>query len=263
MKKLHLITFLFCCQIIVAQTNDYKVTYKQFLSYGQKLQRDAILYIKENQPTVMHTPMASTVELSDREKFEKPENNDTNLSQSVSFHFVTSNFSYSNFPDTYIMVNQKENKNTSIDFIGTKRGFLVNDDQLKYTWKITNETKKIKNHTCYKATTTFRGNDFEAWFTPEIPINAGPWKWYGLPGLIVEAYDTEKKHIFLLEKLEKLTEEVPFPIKNFKNITLKEYVVELELFHSGHIGELDRDTTVTSNYKRDFIEKIYEWEENK
>lgn len=261
-QTLTLLLFL-CFQTLIAQNTNYKVTYKQFLSYGQKLQRDAILYIKENQPTVMHTSMASTVELSDREKFEKPDNNDTKLSQNVDFHVIPSNFSYSNFPDTYLMVDQKENSNTAIDFIGIKRGFLVEDNQLKYTWNITSETKKIQNYTCYKAATSFRGNNFEAWFTPDIPINAGPWKLYGLPGLIVEEYDTEKKHIFLLEKIEKLTEEVPFPVKNLKQITLKDFVIESELFYSGKTGEIDLNTTITSTYKRNNLEKIYEWEEKK
>lgn len=60
MKKCFLVVLLFSCQIFVAQTqtNDYKITYKQFISYGDKLKRDAILYVKENQPTVMHRIMA-------------------------------------------------------------------------------------------------------------------------------------------------------------------------------------------------------------
>src|SRR6218665_698056 len=112
---------------------------------------------------------------------------------------------------TLTLVDQQSNKNTAIDYIGLKRGFIVIDDNLKYNWKITSETKKIQNYTCYKATTSFRGNNFEAWFTPDIPLNIGPWKWYGLPGLILEAYDVEKKNVFLLEKIEKLTQEMPFP----------------------------------------------------
>ena len=251
MNKILLVLLCFCCQMISAQTNDYKITYKQFLSYGDKLQRDAILYVKENQPSIMHRPMASTVVLKEQER---PKPSVSTNSSTVIIRSGTGTgkpFDYSVFPDLYIRVDQQNNTNSAIDYIGTKRGFVVVDDQLKYSWKITSETKKIKEYTCYKATTTFRGNNFEAWFTPDIPINAGPWKWYGLPGLIVEVHDVEKKEIYLLEKVEKLTEEAPFPTKNLKTITLKDFVIEKDDFFGNPLGgTLDRDTTVTTNYKR-------------
>lgn len=90
----------------------------------------------------------------------------------------------------------------------------------------------------------------------------GPWKWYGLPGLIVEVYDMEKKEIYLLEKIEKLTEDIPFPKNKLKSISLKDYIVEKEEFFGNPLGgSLDRNTTVTTDYKRSGLEKIFEWEE--
>ena len=67
--------------------------------------------------------------------------------------------------------------------------FLVSDSYNPYQWKITEETKKIGGYSCTKATTSFRGRDWIAWFAPEIPLPYGPWKLYGLPGLIMEAQD--------------------------------------------------------------------------
>jgi len=57
-KEIYLLALLMCCQIMLAQTNDYKITYKRFEG---NLKRNAVLYVKENQPTVMHIIMASTV----------------------------------------------------------------------------------------------------------------------------------------------------------------------------------------------------------
>lgn len=55
-----------------------------------------------------------------------------------------------------------------------------------------NETKKIGSFLCNKAVAKFRGREYTAWFCPDIPIPYGPWKLCGLPGLILEAYDTNK-----------------------------------------------------------------------
>lgn len=59
-------------------------------------------------------------------------------------------------------------------------------------WKLTEESKKIDNYTCYKAILV-EYNDlnetfFEtvAWYTPEIPVPYGPSGYGGLPGLILQ-----------------------------------------------------------------------------
>jgi hypothetical protein len=49
----------------------------------------------------------------------------------------------------------------------------------------------VLGYKCIKATTTFRGRNYEVWFTPFIPIRQGPWKFNGLLGLILKAADTE------------------------------------------------------------------------
>lgn len=58
-------------------------------------------------------------------------------------------------------------------------------------WKLLDEIKKIGKFNCKKAKGTFRGRNYTAWYTEEIPINAGPWKLRGLSGLILQAWDDE------------------------------------------------------------------------
>lgn len=74
---------------------------------------------------------------------------------------------------------------------------IVHEPNLpKIKWKLSTETKKIGKFNCQKATTTFRGRKYEAWFTPEIPVPSGPWKLHGLPGLILEAQDESKTYVY-------------------------------------------------------------------
>ena len=98
--------------------------------------------------------------------------------------------------------------------------FLVTEDLEKTKWKMSGESKKIGQYTCYKATYTkqveekvfsfgswnqtngtnqpkkpkkMRDVEVVAWFTPEIPVSSGP-SWYqGLPGLILEVSDDDTK----------------------------------------------------------------------
>lgn len=63
-------------------------------------------------------------------------------------------------------------------------------------WEIKKETKEILGYQCQLATCNFRGRIWEAWFTPEIPVKEGPWKLFGLPGLVLEAKDSKNHYSY-------------------------------------------------------------------
>lgn len=69
--------------------------------------------------------------------------------------------------------------------------YIVKDDAINFIWKIHNEKRTIGNYQCNKATTEFRGRNYTAWFTNQIPVDYGPYKFFGLPGLILEISDDQ------------------------------------------------------------------------
>lgn len=69
-------------------------------------------------------------------------------------------------------------------------------------WEITGEEKKIGSFNAFEAITSFRGRNYSAWFTTDIPLSIGPWKFHGLPGLILEIKDEELGVQFLFESIE-------------------------------------------------------------
>ena len=70
---------------------------------------------------------------------------------------------------------------------------IIDNEQIK--WNITNESKLILNNLCFKATGIFKNKKYEAWYCPHIKYSDGPWKFRGLPGLIlsIESIDNQLK----------------------------------------------------------------------
>jgi GLPGLI family protein len=65
--------------------------------------------------------------------------------------------------------------------------FIVADVLPKIEWNIENETQKIGDYECQKATGAYKAATIVAWFAVSIPVNDGPLMLGGLPGLIVKA----------------------------------------------------------------------------
>jgi len=68
-------------------------------------------------------------------------------------------------------------------------------------WDILPEEKYIGEYVCTKAQTHFAGRTYVAWFARDIPITEGPYKFGGLPGLILELRDTQNHYVFKFQSL--------------------------------------------------------------
>lgn len=69
--------------------------------------------------------------------------------------------------------------------------WVIDEDWEKPIWLVTDSTTKIMGYDCILAKTHYRGRFWNAWFAPEIPVDDGPWKLCGLPGLILSANDSK------------------------------------------------------------------------
>ena len=74
--------------------------------------------------------------------------------------------------------------------------YLVIDTMKVIEWKLLNKSKKIQNIECFSAQAEYRGRIWTAWYAPSIPVSSGPWKLYGLPGMILEATDMKNCMLF-------------------------------------------------------------------
>ncbi len=93
-------------------------------------------------------------------------------------------------------------------------------------WKLEKEHKSILQYDTQKATVKFAGRKWVAWFAPAIPIPLGPYVFSGLPGLIMELYDTRHNFHFMIRGIN--NHRTPI----FKRIEVDTYVpVSKEKFY--------------------------------
>ena len=113
----------------------------------------------------------------------------------------------------------------------------------KPNWKIEPDKKQISTFTVQKATTDFAGRKWIAWFTSDVPIQDGPYKFSGLPGLIVEISDDKANHKMELKGIKKMaateTEElntngknIPFTRKKPLEVSRKQYLKQLTQYEN-------------------------------
>lgn len=86
------------------------------------------------------------------------------------------------------------------------------NEDLKFNWKIDAQKEKIGAYNAQKATTEYGGRKWTAWFTADIPLQDGPFKFHGLPGLIVKVADDGNNYSWELKGNKKVENfnEIPY-----------------------------------------------------
>ncbi len=120
--------------------------------------------------------------------------------------------------------------------------YTVSDD-IKISWQLVDgANKKIGGYDCKKAKAEVRGRTYEVWYAPKLKVPSGPWKLYGLPGLILEAASTDDKYRFIFENLEvlpaqPLTFAFQKPVLDYKS-----YSAEVDKHYKELARQMQRET---------------------
>lgn len=125
-------------------------------------------------------------------------------------------------------------------------------EKMNLSWRITNDTLTINKMLCKKALINYGNRNFTAWFNEDIPISDGPYKFYGLPGLIIKLEDEQKHYSFLLESLEKWEGDIADIFSDWDTyhvITKRDYNKILKN-ERNTLGELEQVTNLSPETKR-------------
>ncbi len=88
----------------------------------------------------------------------------------------------------YIFKSMTDGKMRYYDVNGLEK-YSYEEEIPQIEWELTDSTKTILGYECQMAKGNLHGRKWQVWFTSDIPVMNGPWKFSGLPGLILEATD--------------------------------------------------------------------------
>lgn len=92
--------------------------------------------------------------------------------------------------------------------------FLYEEPIPKLEWELEEGEKTVCGQVCHKATTTFRGRQWVAWYS-DVPASDGPWKFTGLPGLILEMEDSKSEHLMSAVIIRQSESKIGFTEKSY------------------------------------------------
>lgn len=252
-----IICFFLTSNITISQENKVYVAYEiTNLSVGKPIYVKAKLFIDDKVSLYTIDPKDTKYAKNEKAVYQEKDNSIKRII-------------YKSSKNNFFLVTDK-NKDSIKQTSGSESyRFIINEKIHPFQWSITNETKLIGKFECKKATTYFRGRNYIAWYSPEIPINSGPWKFSGLPGLILELYDSNKLFSWKTQTIKypynaKISMEIPNEA-TLKKVALKDYVFAKGLKSQNYANIIKSKMPKGSEYrdmtiKRQGIELIYEWE---
>lgn len=112
-----------------------------------------------------------------------------------------------------------------------------------FNWEIAEEAPDnsagILGYDCRKATCRFRGRNYIAWFTPAIPVSNGPWKFSGLPGLILKIQDDAGHYNWELVGIKSVQElPIVLDVRQYINTSGEKFAKTQKRFREDPIGFL-------------------------
>lgn len=140
-------------------------------------------------------------------------------------------------------INRNFAQNTQTDIIEMiGKTYIVEDSLQIPNWKILNDIKDVAGHICMKASVedTIKRQKIIAWFAQDMPLNAGPERYCGLPGVILELDVNDGAVMITADKIEtkKLTQELDLPKKmKGKKVNEAEYLSMIKDFINEKIKE--------------------------
>lgn len=118
-------------------------------------------------------------------------------------------------------------------------------------WELTDGERTIVGYACRRARCTFRGRSYEAWYAPEIAVSCGPWKFGGLPGLILAIRDDAGVLDLEATGVEQRVEPIRMTDRNYMKTNRKKYLDLKQKVMTDPVGYLTGSSNVRMTIKNE------------
>ncbi len=129
-----------------------------------------------------------------------------------------------------VYMNLKGKETVVKGYLNAQKGVFYQEKLPEIDWKLTDSTR-IKGHfVLKKAEANFGGRHWTAWYAPSVPYPIGPYKFYGLPGVIVKLYDDKGQYKFELTRIIPLKQSFSFSmdLSQAREIDKKDFLLNLD-----------------------------------
>ncbi len=117
--------------------------------------------------------------------------------------------------------------------------YIYEENKAEQIWKLKKGTLTVCGYPCKKATTKWGGRTWTVWYAPDIKSSEGPWKLYGLPGLILKADESTKTHQFEATSIRKTNRPIMMPVNsNLTWIQKIDFMKIKSIFEKDYIRKL-------------------------
>ena len=120
--------------------------------------------------------------------------------------------------------------------------YIVEEPLENIEWRLVEDsTKNVLGYDCVMATADYHGREWTAWFTPEIPVQTGPWKLAGLPGLILEADADNGVYSFMATGIQNSDRQI-MPVylaDRYEKIKRKDFLKAKRSFLDNPLGQIN------------------------
>lgn len=129
--------------------------------------------------------------------------------------------------------------------------FYIKDTLSIFSWELLNDTLTILNHKCLSAKTNFRGRKYIAYYCIDLPYSDGPWKFSGLPGLILSVKSDDDFLKITAKKIELKNKESEKSVKyrSYAYISWQDYEQLYKITIDNIIKRAKSSTTTTTGSK--------------
>ena len=176
-------------------------------------------------------------------------------------HETTKGYPLRGTTPIYYQLHDKKKTRVATQYM---KGYFYEEPITMPKWTLHEDTMTVLGYLCKRATTHYLGRDWEVYYTPEIQLSRGPWKLWGLPGLITRATDSDHYFLFEMDVFKSLSKPEPiiyihrelgnkggYTGDEYKKVSKDTFTEYEKLFHEDAMTFLDFEmgNTVTTSGK--------------